>query len=209
MKRTTTTLGECVVFAAVLFVGCNLSDSPAANNTNADVKHDHQHPHGDHEHSHAKEHAHGHRRAEALYGGRIVSIGHSHHADGVTHYHAEVMPIARGRITFHVQVEDERGRSKDFPVESKEIIAFVDRLGAESPRALEVVFRADAESRATYVADIPEDWRESNEKLSVVVPKIKLGGERLSFSFSAEVENVEVEEKPNQPADETPKEPAA
>ena len=106
-----------LVSAAILAAGCSDSAAPITTDMHEDFDHDHTHQHtddDDHEHdhgddfrgSHSHGHTHGHRHGQPLHGGRIVSIGHTHHKNGATHFHAEVMPIAGNSIRFHLFVEN-------------------------------------------------------------------------------------------------------
>lgn len=217
MRRIEGGFAACLLGLGLFLSGCDQSPSSVTTDMHADFGHDHRHQHGpghDHEHDHeggfqgghSHSHTHGHRHGEPLHGGRIASIGHSHHATGETHFHAEVMPVVDRQITFHVLTENAEGKSEDYPVEATEIVAYVDRLDKESTRSLEVVFSAKGEDgRSTFVAAVPESFLESKE-LSVVVPKIKLGGERLNFSFTAQ--QAESPSDPEPPS-ETTEEPEA
>lgn len=199
IDRFIATLG--VLGCALAHAGCDSFEAPLTGDMQADSGHDHRHQHGaghDHEHEHedgfsgrhSHSHTHGHRHGKPLYGGRVISIGHSHHRKGETHYHAEVMPVSVGRITFHVLTENNSGESEEFRVEASEIVAYVDRLDKESIGPREVVFSLpDGESGgSTFVATIPQTLLESRE-LSVVVPKIVLGGQRQTFSFETQAED--------------------
>ena len=107
--------------------------------------HDHEHEHGDgFEGTHSHDHSHGHRHGSPLHGGRVVSIGHSHHKDGETHFHAEVMPVADDLISFHILTEDESGESVDAQVDAKEITGLISVKGDESA-GHEVTFRVTAD----------------------------------------------------------------
>ncbi|MAR13516.1 MAG: hypothetical protein CL681_26525 [Blastopirellula sp.] len=182
------------LLGTLLLCGCNQS-APTTGDMNADFDHNHRHQHGtghDHEHDHddgfagghSHEHGHGHRHGKPLHGGRLVSIGHSHHAEGATHYHAEIMPLVDGRVTIHLLTENDAGESVAFPIEVAEITAYVDRLDREDSLATEIVFTAEGDGPASeFVTTVPETHRDSAE-LSIVVPKVKLGGERQNFSFT-------------------------
>ena len=185
---------------AALASGCEQTSSEAVTTEmHEDFDHDHEHVHGagqDHEHEHADghegrhshPHSHSHRHGEPLHGGRIVSIGHTHHQDGEAHYHAEVMPVTDGTITFHILTESVDGASRDFPVEATEVTAYVNASKGESTqpvRALETTFAAvGAPGSAEFRSAVPEQFAQI-ARLSIVVPKIVLGGERFSFSFTA------------------------
>ena len=180
----------------LILVGCEQSTSePVTTDMHEDFDHDHDHQHGaghDHEHehddfegSHSHPHTHGHRHGEPLHGGEIVSIGHSHHKDGATHYHAEVMPVIGDQIVFYVLTESEAGESKEHPVGTKEIVAYLNEEGADPAQATEVSFHGEGDAdSARFQAEIPDGFADTR-RFSIVIPKITLGGERLNFSFTA------------------------
>ena len=148
--------------------------------------HDHEHEHGDgFEGTHSHDHSHGHRHGSPLHGGRVVSIGHSHHKDGETHFHAEVMPVAGDSISFHILTEDESGESVDAPVEAKEITGLISVKGEESA-GHEVTFQnTDDDGEASgFTATLPEKLVHG-QAYSVVIPKVILAGQRQNFSFTA------------------------
>lgn len=191
MKRSTCGLVVSLVALGLFVAGCERS-APLGG-VEAVVKsepgHEHDHSAG-HDHAHA--HGHDHEHGDPLYGGETVEIGHSHHASGETYYHAEVMPVAEGRITFHVLTETADGKSEPCEVAQTTITAYAGRPDRDASQAQEVAFSSDGEEGgATFAAPIPESLLDS-ERLFVVVPKIELGGEQLSFSFTAT--------KPNEPA---------
>lgn len=180
---------------ALVCGGCADEDSGITTDMHEDFDHKHKHQHtgdDDHEHdhkdgfkgSHAHGHSHSHRHGEPLHGGRIVSIGHTHHKDGATHFHAEVMPLTGNFIRFHVLTESSNGESKDFPVEDAEIPGLISKKGGEEG-ALECSFVAteNGENGSEFVLEIPQPLRDENA-FSVVVPKITLDGNRQNFSFS-------------------------
>ncbi len=210
MKSFMTT---AVVGAFLVFVGgCSEPDSAITTDMHEDFDHDHKHQHtgdGDHEHdhsdgfrgSHAHGHSHSHRHGEPLHGGRIVSIGHTHHKDGATHFHTEVMPLADDTISFHVLTETDDGQSADFPIEDKEIMALVSIEGQES-HASEQMFQAvgEGDKASEFSWALTENFLEG-ESFSVVIPKLKLGGQRQNFSFTIKRSSdstESVEEKPEQ-----------
>ncbi|MEM7474947.1 MAG: hypothetical protein AAF483_08140 [Planctomycetota bacterium] len=177
-----------VLFAA----GCQ-EDPEVSSDTQHDLGHQHKHIHGkghDHEHEHDEfkagahdhSHSHGHRHGEPLFGGEIVAIGHSHHKDGEQHFHAEVLPVADGKLTMHLLTEED-GEGKSYPVKETEILAYMG-LPEDSPTmAQEVAFKPSSESEESseFVVEIPEYLL--GKAIEVVIPKIVLGGERLSFDF--------------------------
>ena len=164
-----------------------------------DVTHTHTHRHGpgfDHGHEHDKEgdhkhshkHTHSHVHAEkGIHDGRIVSMGHTHDKKDVTHYHAEVMPVADGKLTLHLLIEKPGGEMSEQPVADKEIVAYLNRRDDELLNAKKIVLTGSAESgeSSTFVAPLPEEA--FGKKVKVVFPRVKVGGERLSFSFELEV----------------------
>ena len=175
--------------------GCTERDSRITTEMHEDFDHDHKHQHSgddDHEHehkggfkgSHAHGHSHGHRHGKSLYGGRVVSIGHTHHNDGATHFHAEVMPLIDDTIRFHVLTESDDGESKDFPIEATEITGLISIKGSEAT-AREVTFTAigEGDTASEFLVEIPEFIRDG-EAFSVLIPKVVLDGNRQNFSFS-------------------------
>lgn len=183
----------------ILPAGCeDAGTSAVTTDMHEDFDHDHQHTHGEeteheHEHkdgfegSHSHPHSHSHRHGKPLFGGKISSIGHSHHKEGEKHYHVEVMPVVDGVITFHLLTETSEGKSKSHPVEETEIVSIINAFKGEPILASELVFASkDGKSPAsTFSATIPENFSE-DQKLLIVIPKIKLGGERLNFSFTVD-----------------------
>ena len=180
----------------VLFCGgCSEQDSNITTDMHEDFDHDHKHQHtgdDDHEHehkdgfrgTHAHGHTHSHRHGEPLHGGRIVSIGHTHHKGGATHFHAEVMPLTGDSIRFHLLTESDSGESKDFPIKVTEIPGLISLKGKESA-STDCMFTAvgTADTASEFTVEIPEFLREG-DAYSVVIPKVKLDGNRQNFSFS-------------------------
>lgn len=188
--------------AALLLAGCSDQDDAAVTtDMHEDFDHDHKHQHSDgddHEHDHADGfkgthshgHSHSHRHGDPIHGGKIVSVGHTHHKGGATHYHAEIMPIEESSIRFFVLTESDDGVSKDYPIEDGEITALISLKGKEAA-ASNVNFLSVSEGKsAEFVLSIPDDMTDG-DAYSVVVPKIKLGGQRLNFSFTASRKNEE------------------
>jgi len=151
--------------------------------------HDHEHDHGDDfEGTHSHGHSHGHRHGSPLHGGRVVSIGHSHHKDGETHFHAEVMPVTGDSISFHILTEDESGKSVDAPVDAKEITGLIS-VKSETSAGHEVTFRITNDGEASeFTATLPEEVVHG-EAYSVVIPKVVLAGQRQNFSFTVTRQN--------------------
>lgn len=161
-----------------------------------DFEHEHNHHHGahdDHEHehkdgftgSHSHEHTHGHRHDKPLYGGVLVSIGHTHHKGGAKHFHAEIMPLKGDTIRLHVLTDGADGGLQDCPVESKELTALISVPGNESlSKQISLMAVGDGPAAAEFQLTIPEEIAGS-DSYSVVVPKIELDGQRQNFSFRA------------------------
>lgn len=179
---------------ASLIVGCTNSETPVTTEMAEDFDHDHTHQHSDHadhehdhddnfqgEHSHG--HSHSHRHGSPLHGGRIVSIGHTHHGKGATHFHAEVMPIKDDTIRFHLLTESEEGESIDLTIEQSEIPGIISIRSAESA-SVDCVFKgtSDGGESSEFALKIPERL-EKGEAFSVVIPKLAVGGQRQNFSF--------------------------
>ncbi len=190
-----------VVGLLALPCGCSDPDASITTDMHEDFDHEHKHQHtgeDDHEHeheddfrgSHSHEHGHNHRHGEPLHGGRIVSIGHTHHKEGATHFHAEVMPFAENTLCFHLLTESDEGNSSDFAIEAKEITALISIQGQEASASecnFEAVGEGDEASEFSLV--LPENLSGA-DAFNIVIPKAKLGGHRQNFSF-----------KVNRPAD--------
>lgn len=191
--RTAQSLFLCL---ALCCCGCTDQDTALVTDMHEDFEHDHDHHHSDHddhehEHadgfhgSHSHEHTHGHRHDKPLYGGILVSIGHTHHDGGANHFHAEIMPIEEDTIHLHILTDAADGGLQDCPVESKELTALISVPGNESlSKKLSLVAVGDKPAAAEFHLTIPEDIAYS-DTFSVVVPKIELGGQRQNFSFRA------------------------
>lgn len=198
MKRIATAV-VCLLGLGVVCSGCDRPASAVSADPHLDSAHDHGHHHGpghshDHQHGpgvgeghHDHTHRHRHDHDQGPHGGQIVAIGHVHHARGETHFYAEIMPIVENRITLHLLSENAQGERKPHPGDVSELTAYLDRLDRDSSHAAEIVFQVARSGVGTLSAAIPESFLES-QRLLVVVPRIELGGERLSFSFSASVD---------------------
>ena len=192
-------LTMAAMFGLPLLNGCSESgmpdatDIPITTDMHEDFDHDHAHKHSgndDHEHdhedgfsgSHAHGHQHGHRHGAPLHGGRIVSIGHTHHKDGAKHFHAEVMPLDGNEVRIHLLAELDDGTSEDFPIEETSIVALISAEGQEALTE-EVEFTgSERDSTAEFVMSLPESLSDS-DAFTVVIPKLMLGGQRQDFSF--------------------------
>ena len=195
-----------MISALLIAAGCTESDPGITPEMHEDFAHDHKHQHGgdhDHEHehgdgftgTHSHSHSHSHRHGEPLHGGRIVSIGHTHHKDGATHFHAEVMPLVDNVIRFHLLTESDAGESVDYTIEDKEIPALVSVKDKESVSE-EASFTpaTEGDESSEFMLSLPESLAEG-EAFSVVIPKVTLGGQRQNFSFSAYREKPVVDEQ--------------
>jgi len=195
LNRTAVRSGFAVLLTALVSFGCADQNSAITTDMHVDFDHDHKHQHtgdDDHEHehndgfqgSHSHGHHHSHRHGQPLHGGRIVSIGHTHHKDGATHFHAEVIPLVDNSIRFHLLTESEDGKSKVYPIDVAEIPGLISIKGRESGGIdCSFVATGDVNGAAEFALEIPEEMREG-EAFSVVIPKVKLGGNRQNFSFS-------------------------
>ena len=184
-----------LMFFSLICSGCSKPDAALTTDMHEDFDHTHKHQHtgnDDHEHehgdgfkgSHSHGHSHSHRHGEPLHGGRIVSIGHTHHKDGATHFHAEVMPLTDSTIRIHLLTESDKGESLDYPIEAAEIPAMISVKGRESG-ALECSFTrvGEGDSASEFGLTIPQGIADG-EAFSVVIPKVELGGQRQNFSFT-------------------------
>ncbi len=155
----------------VLFTGCGPDDSDS---------------HHDDSHSHEHAHDHGHQHGEPILGGQMVEVGHTHNPDGLLFYFAEILPSQDDTIRFYLSVEDEAGTSKPAMAKEPEIMAYVTDEEHQGEAAKEVYFKYLEESEEVSVpifsASLPMEF-EVGVPFSVVIPKMTLGGERMSFSF--------------------------
>lgn len=195
------------VLLAALCAGCSDAGSAVTGDMHEDFNHDHRHQHtdgDDHEHAHksgfrgahSHPHTHGHRHGDPLHGGRIVSIGHTHHKAGVNHFHAEVMPLTDNTIRFHLLTETSDGDPRDYPIKDREIVALISVKGQESTgteQSCQAV--GDSGQASEFTLAIPEDLTDGNA-FSVVIPKVVLDGQRQHFSFTVTREQAET--KPNE-----------
>ena len=188
-----------LLVVTALIVGCTDSGSttpPVTTEMTEDFDHNHSHQHSDHadhEHhhddefngTHAHGHSHDHRHGKPLHGGRIVSIGHTHHGEGAAHFHAEVMPIEGDTIRFHLLTESEQGESIDLAIKDLKIPGIISIRSAESI-SVDCVFKAvgDGEEASEFALEVPERLAKG-ETFSVVIPKLTVGGHRQNFSFTA------------------------
>lgn len=200
---------QAVLIAALGCFGCTDTDTgPSAGvvpNLHEDFDHEHKHQHSEddgHEHEHAEkvdgshshEHAHGHRHDEPLFGGRLFSIGHTHHENGAAHFHAEVMPLEDNTIRFHLLTESPDAGLQKFPIMAKEVMGLISVKGQEALPADCSFTAVDAEQPASeFSLLIPETIADA-EAYSVMVPDIDVGGQRQNFGFH--VGRIQVKQEP-------------
>ncbi len=203
---------HCLMLVAIGFLGCSDPNAGVVTDMHKDFEHDHKHQHSehnDHEHdhadgfngSHSHEHTHGHRHDDPLFGGRLFSIGHTHHDKGATHFHAEVMPLEDNSIRFHVLTDSADGGLEACPVKAQELAALISVKGKESLSS-ECTFTAvdDRQPASEFSLVIPEAIA-GEDVYSVVVPKIEVGGHRQNFSFR--IRRVNNEQEPAAPTNES------
>ena len=87
-------------------------------------------------------------------------------------------------MRFHVLIEDEDGELQEQPVEAAEILAIVNVTDADTELATQVSFMRSSSDESLFAVQVPEALA-SAERLTVVVPKIKVGKERLNFKFES------------------------
>lgn len=143
---------------------------------------DHDHDHADFDGSHSHDHAHPHRHDDD--GTELISIGHTHHSDGVTDYHARLGGFDGERLTLAVLADDGAGELQPISEGPASFGAIVgsDRNAGLASRKLEFTRQDGADG--VYAASLEAiAIPEGDELMLVVVPVIELGGERLDFSF--------------------------
>ena len=70
-------------------------------------------------------------------------------------------------------------------MKAKSLLAYIDPLDRDVAQPFEITFSRESNGNGSlFVASIP-DLIEDCVRLSIVVPKIELGGERQTFSFEA------------------------
>ena len=164
----------------------------------SDVTHEHPHTHGpgiehDHDHgdfvgTHTHPHDHLHRHSDGPNGGKVVAIGHSSHESGEELYHAEIMPLDEGRIGFQLLAEASNGDWEPFVTQASKILATVGTQTADADGPAEITFEPVTEDEtSSFAAQIPASLTDADE-LHVAIEKIVLGGQNLSFEFTAKRE---------------------
>jgi hypothetical protein len=136
-------------------------------------------------HENGDDHTHSTGTVESLHGGTIVAIGHSHVEDKVTHYYAEVMPITNQQLTLHLLVERLTGVAAAQSIEKQELVSYLNRNGDSQLNARKMVLAANAENPWTLSGQLPEE--PFGKRVKVVVPPIRVAGERMSFSFEVDI----------------------
>ena len=143
---------------------------------------DHQHHH-DHDHDHPHDHHQGHAAVKPSHGGRIIPIGHSHHSNEATHYYAEVISPEQSELTLYLITTDEHGMSHPVQVEAEAIAAYAAPLDRKAGVATELNFLpSENGDHSVWSTKIPESLN-NGSGLSIVIPKVTLGGEWQNFSF--------------------------
>lgn len=165
--------------------GCGTAADETGQNSESSaqpVAEDHSHNEGDHGlHSHT----HDHRKHQPLHGGKLVEIGHTHNKDGATHYFAEVMPQTADEVQFFLARESDDGGLEDYRPDAQEILALVDAVGQKRPKSKEIRFSAeDIEGQPLKFSANLKDVYPDADELMIVIPKLKVGQERMNFSFS-------------------------
>ena len=162
---------------AICAVGCESNESISSSGETD--HHDHSHDHG-------------HQHTEPRFGGDVIEVGHTHNPNGLLFYFAEILSADDGSVQFYLSVEDEAGGSKSATSKESEVMAYMSDAEQETSVSKEVVFQLQQikpdDPVSVLSANVPADFVNSS-KISVVVPKLTLGGERLSFSFEVEVQH--------------------
>ncbi|MBA60908.1 MAG: hypothetical protein CMJ76_00940 [Planctomycetaceae bacterium] len=145
------------------------------------------------EHTHDHDHDHGHVHAEPAFGGQIVDVGHTHGANGLLFYYAEILPVADNTMSLYVAVADETGKEHSVSMEETELMAYVTDAEQETSVTKEVILKIkDTGEPVLFLsASIPADFSNSR-RLSVIVPKLTFGNERLNFGFEVDSENSKI-----------------
>jgi len=158
-------------------------------------------------HSHEDEHGHDHHHSEARFGGQMVEVGHTHNPEGLQFYFAEILPLKENTISFHLSVEDEDSNTNSPTITGTEVLAYVSDPEFETTVSREITFElqeTNSAAPATLLsATIPEIFVNS-QRLSIVIPKLTLGGERLNFTFGVSTADDSLETANSEdPVDET------
>lgn len=118
-----------------------------------------------------------HEHIPGSHGGIIVPI------DG-NHTHVEAIFTADGAIKLHMLGEDE---TRVLEVETQSLTAFIRPKDSISTKSIEMEAdpqEGDAPGKTSaFAGRLPEEWQ--GKPLIVVVPSIRIDGERLRFSFES------------------------
>lgn len=182
-----------VLVAAAMLTGC--TDDPVGPPETpavvSDADHEHGHPHvhaddigHDHDHddfegSHDHGHAHSHRHDD---GQRLVSIGHTHHSQGVTDYHARIGPSDGQTLEITLLADDGSGQLVPVAAGDDRFEAIVGSSANAGLSSRSLKFEPVVGEPGHYTASL-EMLTPTTEPSVVLVPAVKLGGERLDFSF--------------------------
>ena len=195
MYSSTSHTLRCAFSGLVLMLfaaGCENNGS----DPNHEPVHSHEHEHG---------HDHDHHHSGPRFGGKMVEVGHTHNPEGLLFYFAEILPVKENTISLHLSVEDEAGNSKSVTITGTQVMAYVSDAELETTVSREMTFELqnnNTESPATLLsATIPTSFVKS-PRLSIVVPKLTLGGERLNFSFGVSTTDVLETPSSEHPVDE-------
>ncbi len=183
MKTSVNRVSLWLLLTPLLVTGCN---PPAPSTEPGQVTTEISRTHGDdhsHHHDHDHPHDHSHPAVKSGHGGRMIPIGHTHHGSGATHYYAEIMQPADGKITMFITKTEAQGTPQPIRIDTEEIVGYAAPLDRRAGLATELVFQTTENSgRSMWSASIPESLKYGSD-LSVVIPKITLDDEWLNFSF--------------------------
>ncbi len=215
MRQNTGRIGMLMAFLSSMIFACTaktpVTTPEVVSDTQRDIGHEHQHIHGSgqvHEHdhpdgfegAHSHEHEHGHRHGEPLHGGRIVEIKTVDERNLGTHFHAEVLPMLNGRLSFHLLTETSDGGFEDFPIEAQVIPAMASpvpgtQVGSnESARddshdtrdnlrpSLEFLPQNEAGPSSEFTCSLPTELM-SQPSIMIRIPELLVGGEGYTLLF--------------------------
>ncbi len=99
----------------------------------------------------------------------------------------KIEPVKENSIRLYISVENENGEAKPAILERSSIMAYIYDSDSDTSSSKEVAFTLQETQGDIPVAlltgVIPTILHNSGQ-LSVIVPKITLGGERLNFTFN-------------------------
>ena len=178
MLPTLKPLAKTVLLHLVLtsaFLGCE--------NSNSTPDQDELHVHTDN---------HGHVHSPPRFGGQISEIGHTHGTEGLIFYYAEALPDSGNTVRLYISSEDEQGNSTNAEIDGSSVLAYLAGADEDSRLSRKITFTATAatdDPTVTFLtAEIPKDLRDTKQ-LSLVCPKIVLGGQRSNFMLSIDREH--------------------